>query len=65
MELLVDSDAHEPEDQLPPELADRIAAGVGLNVEEPHALLVINPQSLPARLCLGPIPAPRAQGLNP
>ena len=63
--MLVDSDAHEPEDQLPPELADRIAVGAGLNVEESHALLKTNPQNLLARLGLGPIHAPSAQGINP
>ncbi len=64
-ELLLDSDAHEPEDLLTPELADRIAAGAGLNVEEAHALLQLNPQNLLARLGFDPIPASHAQAIIP
>ena len=64
-ELWLDSDAHEPEDLLAPELADPIAVGAGLNIEEAHALLKINPQNLLARLGFGPVPAPGAQGINP
>jgi len=64
-ELLLDSDAHEPEDLLTPELAERIAAGAGLNLEEAHALLQTNPQNLLTRLGFGPIPASSAQAINP
>ena len=64
-ELLLDSDAHEPEDLLTPELADRIAAGAGLNVKEAYALLQLNPQNLLARLGFDPIPASHTQAITP
>ena len=48
--MVLDSDAHEPADLLNPELALRIAKGAGLNDEEVHALLELNPQSLLTRL---------------
>jgi len=63
--LLLDSDAHEPEDLLTPELADQIAAGAGLNAKEAHALLQTNPQNLLAKLGFGPIPASHAQAIIP
>ena len=61
----MDSDAHEPEDLLTPELADQIAAGAGLNAKEAHALLQTNPQNLLAKLGFGPIPASHAQAIIP
>ena len=60
---VLDSDAHEPEDLLNPELTRKIAEGVGLNGEEVHALLELNPQSLLNRLGFDaalPSPASRA-----
>jgi len=56
---VLDSDAHEPEDLLTPELSHNIAKGAGLTGEEVHALLQVNPQRLLARLGYGPVPAPQ------
>ena len=47
---VLDSDAHEPDDLLTPELTQKIALGAGLTDEESYALLELNPQSLIARL---------------
>ena len=63
--MVLDSDAHEPEDLLTPELADKIAVGAGLTDEEAHALLQLNPQNLLAKLGVGPVPAPRSKTLSP
>ena len=59
--MVLDSDAHEPEDLLTPELAQKIARGAGLTDEDAHALLELNPQSLLARLGFGPalVPQPK------
>ena len=57
--LLLDSDAHEPEDLLTVELAQKIANGAGLTDEDAHALLQLNPQNLLARLGFGPVPVPQ------
>lgn len=55
---VLNSDAHEPEDLLTPELSLNIAMGAGLTGEEVHALLQVNPQRLLARLGFGAVPAP-------
>ena len=57
--LVLDSDAHEPEDLLTLELTQNIAKGAGLTDEDAHALLQLNPQNLLARLGFGPIAAPQ------
>jgi histidinol phosphatase-like PHP family hydrolase len=59
--LVLDSDAHQPEDLLTPELTLSIALGAGLTSEEAHAVLQLNPLSLLARLgvSLGSAPKPR------
>ena len=56
---VLDSDAHGPEDLLTPELTHNIALGAGLNEEEAHALTVLNPQKLLARLGFDVIPQSR------
>jgi histidinol phosphatase-like PHP family hydrolase len=60
--LVLDSDAHQPEDLLTPELTLSIALGAGLTSEEAHAVLQLNPQSLLAKLgvSFGPAPQPRS-----
>ena len=52
--LLVDSDAHAPEDLLSPEVARDVARGAGLTSEEAYAVLRENPQGLLRRLTLAP-----------
>ena len=61
--MVLDSDAHEPEDLLTPELSRKIAMGAGLTDEETHALLELNPQTLLARLGFGPALASSARVL--
>ena len=51
--MVLDSDAHEPDDLLTPELAWKIAIGAGFTDEDAHALLQTNPQNLLARLGFG------------
>jgi histidinol phosphatase-like PHP family hydrolase len=48
--LVLDSDAHQPEDLLTPELTHKIAMGAGLTEAETCTLLKVNPQSLLAKL---------------
>ena len=48
--LVLDSDAHEPEDLLTLELAEKIALGAGFTREEAHTLLETYPQKLLAKL---------------
>ena len=48
--LLLDSDAHGPEDLLRPDLSLKIAKGAGLNDNQTHALLVSNPKKLLTKL---------------
>ena len=60
---VLDSDAHEPDDLLTPELAQNIATGAGLNDEDAHALLELNPQNLLARLGFGTIAAPQSRAV--
>ena len=56
---LLDSDAHEPEDLLTPELSRNVALGAGLTDEETYALLQTNPRSLLNRLGISLPPAER------
>ena len=48
--LLLDSDAHGPEDLLRPDLSLKIAKGAGLNDNQTHTLLVSNPKKLLTKL---------------
>ena len=45
-----DSDAHEPDDLLTPDIRHKVAKGAGLNDDEIQALLETNPQKLLAKL---------------
>ena len=63
--MVLDSDAHEPDHLLAPELSEKIAAGEGLSDEEAHALLEVNPQNLLAKLGVGPAPTSRSKTLIP
>tara|TARA_B100000315_G_scaffold248127_1_gene277641 strand:- start:424 stop:1119 length:696 start_codon:yes stop_codon:yes gene_type:complete len=63
--MVLDSDAHEPEDLLTPELTRNIAMGAGLTDEDAHALLQLNPRNLLAKLGFGPVPASQAPGASP
>ena len=47
---VLDSDAHEPDDLLTPDIRQKVAKGAGLNDDEVHALLETNPQKLLAKL---------------
>ena len=47
---VLDSDAHEPDDLLTPDIRHKVAKGSGLNDDEIHALLETNPQKLLAKL---------------
>ena len=63
--MVLDSDAHEPEDLLSPELTRKIAKGAGLTDEEVHALLELNPQSLLNRLGFdAALPSPAARAVS-
>ena len=48
--LVLDSDAHAPEDLLTPELCQKVAKGAGLDEDEVHALLEESPRELLAKL---------------
>ena len=48
--MVLDSDAHAPEDLLTPELCQKVAKGAGLDDDEVHALLQDNPRELLAKL---------------
>ncbi len=50
--MVLDSDAHRPEDLLRQDLAGKVARGAGLNDEQAHALLHTNPLRLLDRLGL-------------
>ena len=50
---LLDSDAHEPEDLLTPELAKKVTLGAGLTPEQARVVLEKNPQSLLTKLGVG------------
>ena len=58
--LVLDSDAHEPEDLLTPEFRLRVAKGAGLDEDEVHAILETNPRNLLGKLGVGPDHAPAA-----
>ena len=49
-QLLLDSDAHGPEDLLRPDLSLKIAKGAGLDDNQTHTLLVLNPKKLLTKL---------------
>ena len=48
--MVLDSDAHEPEDLLTPEIRLAVAKGAGLSDDEVHALLETNPKDLLTKL---------------
>ncbi len=54
--MVLDSDAHEPDDLLTPELTQKIALGAGLTEQEAYALIELNPQHLLARLGIDAVP---------
>ncbi|MCE2463976.1 MAG: histidinol phosphate phosphatase domain-containing protein [Dehalococcoidia bacterium] len=56
---VLDSDAHEPDDLLTPELTRKVALGAGLSHEEAHILLERNPRSLLDKLGVPLSPATR------
>ena len=47
---VLDSDAHDPDDLLTPDIRNKVARGAGLSDDEVHALLEINPRRLLAKL---------------
>ena len=47
---VLDSDAHEPDDLLTPDIRHKVAKGAGLNDDEIQALLETNPRKLLAKL---------------
>jgi histidinol phosphatase-like PHP family hydrolase len=63
--MVLDSDAHEPDDLLTPELTRSIAMGAGLTDEEAHALLQLNPRNLLAKLGFGPAWASETGAISP
>lgn len=52
--LVLDSDAHEPDDLLTPEFMLKVAKGAGLDDDEIHALLQRNPRDLLEKVGFGP-----------
>ena len=54
---VLDSDAHEPDDLLTPDVRQKVAKGAGLSEDEIHALLETNPQKLLAKLGFPAAPA--------
>jgi len=48
--MVLDSDAHEPEDLLTEDIRHKVAKGAGLSDDEIHALLETNPKRLLAKL---------------
>ena len=57
--MVLDSDAHEPDDLLTPELSYKVAKGAGLSDEEVHSLLQLNPRELLVKLGFGGAAAAR------
>ena len=51
--MVLDSDAHEPDDLLNPEFMLKVAKGAGLDDDEIHALLQLNPRDLLEKLGFG------------
>ena len=49
-DMVLDSDAHEPEDLLTPDIRQKVAKGAGLNDDEVYTLLETNPRKLLAKL---------------
>ena len=47
---VLDSDAHEPDDLLTPDIRNKVARGAGLSDDEVYALLEVNPRRLLAKL---------------
>ena len=62
--MVLDSDAHEPEDLLTPELTKKIALGAGLTEEEAYALIELNPQHLLAKLGFDAVPQTPAKAVT-
>ena len=62
--MVLDSDAHEPDDLLTPELTRKIALGAGLTEKEAHALIELNPKNLLARLGFDAVPQPPAKAVT-
>ena len=62
--MVLDSDAHEPDDLLTPELIHKIALGAGLTEKEAHALIELNPQHLLARLGFDAVPQTPAKSVT-
>ena len=60
---VLDSDAHEPDELLTPELTQNIALGAGLTNEDAHALLELNPQALLVRLGFGTFAATQSRAV--
>ena len=54
---VLDSDAHEPEDLLTPDIRQKVAKGAGLSDDEVYALLETNPKKLLAKLGFPAAPA--------
>ena len=52
--IILDSDAHEPQDLLNVQLAESIARGAGLETDETHTLLWHNPTLLLQKLGVSP-----------
>ncbi len=55
--MVLDSDAHEPEDLFTSEIRHKVAKGAGLSDDEIHALLETNPKRLLAKLGFPAAPA--------
>jgi histidinol phosphatase-like PHP family hydrolase len=55
--MVLDSDAHAPEDLLTAELAQKVALGAGLDSDEAGLLLRSNPERLLGRLGVSLVPA--------
>ena len=53
--MVLDSDAHEPGDLLTPDLAENVVLGAGLDSDEAHAVLELNPNLLLAKLGFAPV----------
>jgi len=62
--MVLDSDAHEPDDLLTPELTQKIALGAGLTEKEAYALIELNPQHLLAKLGFDTVPRAPAKAVT-
>ena len=63
--MVLDSDAHGPEDLLTPELSYNVAMGAGLTADEAHALLQLNPKNLLTKLGFSAFPASQPGAVTP